>query len=253
MPNDDVIYNFYEGALAKHLDGLIAIGKSAFELKRIDILWNNSNLSIDHQGFFLYSDGENMLRTYSYLDKYEIDRYSDYPKAHIINCEHVKRYSGYKSTSNETVSVLNKNTNTKVPNLRLEICQTCIGEVQMNTSVDLFGKPWHSIILDLEEDDATKSKTLKSDGYVLNWNQISWAFRVERNWTCEKCQWKPEEGQRHFLHVHHKNGKKHNTRNDLQCLCVLCHSQVDRHHVKRFSEPDRQLEVQYFKMVTGAL
>lgn len=251
MQNADMIYNFYNGVLAKYLEDLIITQTSAFELKLIDVPWNNRKLTINEQGFFLYKDGENILRTYSYLDKYEIDTYNDYPKAHIINCNHVKTYSGYKSTSNQTVSIFNRNSNTIVPSLHLEICQTCINEVQRNTSLDLFGKPWHSIILDLEEDNNTKSQLLKSDGYVSNWNQISWAFREENNWTCERCRWKPKEGQKQFLHVHHKKTKKSNKRSDLQCLCILCHSQVDKHHVKKFAEPERQIEVQYFKMINN--
>ena len=248
MQKDDaLIFDFFNGQLGKHLEDVIFDKSKNFELKNIDVQWNSKNLFVDNNGFFSYKDGENIYKTYSYLDKYFIDDYNEYPKAHITKCENILKYNGYKSTNKPLVSIWNRNSNQLIPELKLDVCDRCINNIQDITSLYISGKSWHSFLLDLEEDESTKEKNLRSDGYTTNWNQVSWALKEERSWQCEKCGWKAENDEHKFLHVHHKNGKKNNKRTDLDCLCILCHSEVDSHHRKKFSHSEKQMEIEYFK------
>ena len=39
-----------------------------------------------------------------------------------------------------------------------------------------------------------------------------------------------------YMHVHHKNGDKlNNKENNLQCLCLYCHANVDERHKKNLT------------------
>ncbi|MBC6427679.1 MAG: hypothetical protein GDA55_00305 [Cellvibrionales bacterium] len=66
-------------------------------------------------------------------------------------------------------------------------------------------------------------------GYVKNWNKISRNYRQKMHWTCEQCGVDLSE-QTNLLHAHHKNGVvTDNSNQNLQALCVLCHSKQPWH------------------------
>ena len=98
--------------------------------------------------------------------------------------------------------------------------------------------------------DAGVSGQLDVDifGYTRNWERLSRAIREKHDWTCERCGVKIENPwDRWFMHVHHKNGiKTDNREENLECLCVRCHANVDGVHRKNFSEGDRKIQLDDF-------
>lgn len=85
-------------------------------------------------------------------------------------------------------------------------------------------------------------------GYVKNWQQISKKFRVENEFTCNNCSIKIEHKFDHrFIQVHHKNGNKQiNIRENLQCLCTLCHADVNERHTINFQHKKSIHEIASF-------
>lgn len=66
-------------------------------------------------------------------------------------------------------------------------------------------------------------------GYAGDWYIISAQMREKRDFTCEKCRVRLAD-KKHLLHVHHLDrDKTNNDENNLQVLCVVCHSECEGH------------------------
>lgn len=70
--------------------------------------------------------------------------------------------------------------------------------------------------------------------YSADWETIARTVKAGKNYTCEKCRWVAKDSERHFIHAHHIDGKKFNTRYDnITVLCIHCHSEEPGHdHIK---------------------
>lgn len=71
--------------------------------------------------------------------------------------------------------------------------------------------------------------------YPKNWSEISSRARQDANWKCQRCGidlYRKE--YRQYLHVHHKNGLKHDcSAGNLLVICVQCHADEPEHsHMK---------------------
>ncbi len=90
-------------------------------------------------------------------------------------------------------------------------------------------------------------------GYPKNWRAISLRFRRTKQFTCEECG---VYGSR-ITETHHKDGDKSNVRhNNLQCLCMKCHSKKHSHYevseeemeiIRRQKTPWGRFKRKYFK------
>ncbi len=66
-------------------------------------------------------------------------------------------------------------------------------------------------------------------GYTEDWSKISKRRKNEENWTCQNCTVNLEDHPK-YLHTHHKNGVVSNNKtNNLEVLCIDCHSQQPQH------------------------
>ncbi|MDY4335400.1 hypothetical protein SOV78_15495 [Pectobacterium brasiliense] len=77
--------------------------------------------------------------------------------------------------------------------------------------------------------------TAPINDYSKDFQIISKQYRESVNWQCAICKIILERKDLNkFLHVHHRDGQKNNNnRNNLQALCIECHSNQDNHgHMK---------------------
>lgn len=74
--------------------------------------------------------------------------------------------------------------------------------------------------------------------YTSDWEEVSWSYRKKQNFTCEECGVNLSQRNHHkLLHTHHRNGvKSDNSKNNLQALCVDCHSSQKYHGHMRNNE-----------------
>lgn len=75
------------------------------------------------------------------------------------------------------------------------------------------------------------------NSYPSNWNEISSSFRHSIGYKCQNKSCGVELVESHhrkYLHVHHKNGLKHDcSPSNLEALCIYCHGEEFMHaHVK---------------------
>jgi len=62
-----------------------------------------------------------------------------------------------------------------------------------------------------------------ANDYTADWHNVSWRYRMSRNWICEICG-KNFRGNKNELHAHHRNMQKgDNSESNLQALCETCH------------------------------
>ena len=89
-------------------------------------------------------------------------------------------------------------------------------------------------------------------GRPLDWDNVSKAYRLEKNYTCEKCGFGGDtlqsKADREFIHTDHKKAWQlvNMTRSNLQCLCILCHSQKDDLHRANFTKKGMQTRLKRF-------
>ncbi len=73
------------------------------------------------------------------------------------------------------------------------------------------------------------------DIYSDDFEEISQRVRSDCRWCCQRCGVNlSEPANRKWLHVHHKNGLKHdNARDNLEAICIGCHAEEPNHrHIR---------------------
>ena len=71
------------------------------------------------------------------------------------------------------------------------------------------------------------------DYHAAWWKKYSTWYRNEKAWTCEICQISLNDN-RYYLHTYHIWGTQHNDPNDLQALCIACHTEQPGSGHQRF-------------------
>ena len=248
-------YDFRDGKFDTYLGELIGATREAKEALVIrgsspafvDAGMTGAGVVLDHGAYFLAS-GNQRYRSFLYLKRSRVASYG-LPKRHYFQCEKVKGGLPYVPSNQDLVNITCSETFEFYKKVSLDVCGYCESIFKEKTTKDLTGKSFADFILDMEESEDKETRIVKYC-FSLNLQEISTAFRKTKNFTCEKCNIHIADPKYyHLMHVHHKVAyeKTNNSRSNLQCLCVECHSQVDDRHRENFSTLEKQRLIREFQ------
>jgi hypothetical protein len=250
-----MLYSFSK--LGEKLDqlGYPIIRESGFRSIRIDFNAETFKKAIKEGGMKFSKDGIYLTyegkewKGYMYMPTYRINQFNSMPRFHLTRCEKIEElFSGgyglyYKWSNNPSNNITDRDTKEIYEDQVLQLCSYCQNSIiGLNNTEDFFET--------LETEDSQLVENIDVDifGYTLNWQQISKAYRTEKKFTCERCNIKIVNSyDKRFIHVHHKNGNKLiNNKDNLECLCILCHSKIDETHEHNFEKNRMKTELKNF-------
>lgn len=187
-----------------------------------------SDDGIKHQGF-LYKTSFN----------FEWKGQSRHPKFHVCQCEAINNFGreAYRFANAEPIKIYSKNDHREKMVEHMELCGYCRSMLSQEVAHVKDSTDFVEILRKAGEVKESESLELDLYGYVKDWEQISFAYRSTKSFTCERCGVKVDDGYDHqYMQTHHKNSNKtDNHETNLECLCIECHSQVDDTHRHNFS------------------
>lgn len=230
-------------------------GISGFQIiKGIDFeeAYKSGSISFEYDGIYLEYEGKK-YRGYMFIQEAYITYNGGparFPKFHLLKCRTIQEFidSGrfkhrYEWSNSDVNNLIDKQTRTKYIDKTLELCSFCKSDYfeEIEDTQDFFDSLDKSVI---EEDNIE----VDIFGYARDWQKISKGYRTKKNYTCESCEIKIDSlSDRRYLHTHHKNGDKTNNReNNLECLCILCHSYKDIKHEENFDKKRMLNEIKSF-------
>jgi len=225
---------------------------SGFQIiKGIDFekAYKAGSISFEDDGIYLEYEGKK-YRGYMFIKEPWIDRYGSYPKFHLTKCKVIQEFISagkfkirYEWSNSNVNDLIDKTTRKIYKNEVLEYCNYCKKELfdGIENTEDFFNSLDKS---ELEEDKIE----VDIFGYERDWQKISREYRKKQNYKCEHCSIQINNPtDRRYLHTHHINGDKTNNReNNLECLCILCHSYKDIRHEDNFDKKRMHKELEMF-------
>lgn len=254
MPNEEPIFKFsglkrcltsmgYQLEEAKPWVPITGQDVGIEEFRSGNVTFNPSG------GINLKVDGVNHIG-FLYKREYRLADHGK-PRMHICRCKTIQDFirrgafeAEYRFAETDKVMVIDKNDELKDKEVsNLPLCMNCVNLLQspqykMVTGsrdfAQLVSRVNNANLAKQEQEDKEKDIF----GYTKNWEKISREYREKKGYVCERCGVRiTNPFEYHFMHVHHKNGKKaDNKEANLQCLCIDCHSKVDDVHRERFSK-----------------
>lgn len=229
-----MIYDFTKEKSALYFSKLLHV-EYDFDFSEYEL--SPTDLEFDEIGYFQHSKKNGFTRLGIFLPEYNDKQFGTYPALHIYNCDTTEDLSRKMRVTLSSHNTFYSRDQRKTITITLEICKKCVRNLRSKYHLKLGTNTFNNFVLALEESERTKQKITDNRGYILNWQQVSYCYRDSKRFTCEKCSFSiTEEKEKKFLHTHHISGDKiNNQRNNLQCLCVKCHSEVDDHHREKFA------------------
>jgi hypothetical protein len=246
------LYNFKKLSHKLDLLNYPEITESRFEIVRKDFTEeeNRGNITFKEDGIYLKINGVEH-KGYMFIKNADVNQWG-LPKFHVANCltiidqKNKGYFNGHYFWSNSNVVDVNQRNNKTIhENVKLELCGYCREQISI---INYSNTQGFFDLLDIQVPEADNNQDLDMFGYVKDWQQISKKFRIENEFTCNNCSIKIIQKIDHrFIQVHHVNGnKKINVRDNLQCLCTLCHANVDVRHAINFEKKRSVHEIATF-------
>ncbi|WP_116688783.1 HNH endonuclease [Pelagibaculum spongiae] len=135
---------------------------------------------------------------------------------------------------------------------KLNVCKNCLNQLNYKRSANLAVPERNRLVqeFDVGEFFSCYSSLFKfmpkqaqqaEKGYSEDWKEISAEVRRSASYVCESCNLNLSQHKR-LLHVHHKDGVKHNnSRSNLAVLCIDCHRKEPHHQHMFIKHHDTQL------------
>lgn len=251
MHNDEPIYEFplfkdalrRRGIVVGETGGyrIVRPGDVVFKDGRGNVVFNDNN---GNNGIFVIDSNGYYHQVFMYKRDYRLVKYGK-PRYHLCNCEVIQDFinSGsftqhYRYANTQQVEVLNMDKRFAEETIdNLPLCKYCANIMSQQYKTNMTSNRFVEILK--EAGEATEQEKAEVDifGYVRNWPKLSEAKRAMANYTCEQCGYHAENTfTRRFIQVHHIDGNKlNNNEENLKCLCIRCHANVDERHKQNFS------------------
>lgn len=183
------------------------------------------------------------------------------PKYHLSYCatlekmQRDRRFARYVVANRDDgtflVNLISQERQAKL--LKLAVCQFCLGNLGWKGFSSLISRPdrlaavnaftlaeffqaYPKDLISIRPEHTTDTAPLND--YTRDWGDVSERTKRERDYTCEGCSRCLTLRATRYLHVHHRNGLKHdNSPSNLEVLCIACHAEEPMHgHMK--ASPD---------------
>lgn len=252
MPNDEPIYEFplFKDALRRK--GIEVGETGGYKIVRpADVIFKNGRGNVDFQddkgnkGIFIKDSDNHFHQVFMYKRDYHLG-YGKPPKYHICQCQVIQQFmaegrfkESYRYANTEEVIVQDLDDHRReVAMKNLPLCSFCAGMMKRHFQSNMNSNDFVEILKAAGEATEEESKEVDIFGYVKEWPKISEAKRELENYTCEQCGYQANNAfDRRFIQVHHIDGNKlNNKKENLKCLCIRCHANVDQRHKQNFSK-----------------
>lgn len=246
-----MFYDFRNGVTSEFLlDKLRARmrGTSKFEVDPIqDIAYQEIEII---NNSFIHKKGEDELYMFAYKKRYQTVKFESLPKYHIVECETRETYSGFRFANHMPVEIYCINQRISLGANNLDLCKNCIKKINLY-SMGTSDIEWFDVILSKADSREYGSNNIRFDGYTRDWGHVSKAYRFKHGFICEECGIDMSQRKAEFFcEVHHIDGNKINNKTEnLKCLCVKCHSNVDERHRINYSKDQNLMKLNQFKML----
>lgn len=180
------------------------------------------------------------------------------PKFHVLECSTIKekkrnnRFNGYYVFSNNKVEMEDRYDGiTK----ELTVCGNCLKEtdtVYRGMKTSEFCEKYinnEDSESNFRTNDLPKEISTDFWGYTPEWHKLSSNYRTKKLFTCEGCGIKLNNNYSDgfYLETHHLDGNTLNNEEDnLRCLCVLCHANIDKYHQENYSRGHQHRKLRDF-------
>jgi hypothetical protein len=214
--------------------------------------YKNGSVTFEPDGIILEHKGKK-YKGYMYIREAFVTyngQPEKFPKFHIVKCSVIQDFMDkgkfdqrYEWSNHQMNDITDRQSRKLYKDKILDLCSRCRQLIQesIDTTTDFYET------LDIR---AREETTMEIDifGYTKDWPLVSRAYRLKVNYTCESCSLHIENKfDQRYLHTHHKNGDKTmNDEENLECVCVLCHSYKDTTHEKNFDEKRMRNELMVF-------
>tara|TARA_B100000963_G_C22586939_1_gene653559 strand:- start:737 stop:1540 length:804 start_codon:yes stop_codon:yes gene_type:complete len=214
--------------------------------------YKSGSISFEDDGIYLEYKGKKH-RGYMFIQEAFITykgRGEKFPKFHLRRCQTINEFisSGrfkqrYEWSNSNVNNLTDKQSKKKYKDVQLDICHFCKKDIydEIYDTQDFF---------DSLDKDEIKENKIEVDifGYTKDKAKVSKDYRERKNYTCEKCGVKPKSKlHKRWWHTHHVDTNKANNKlENLKCLCILCHSNVDQRHIENFSKKSMLKQIDFF-------
>jgi hypothetical protein len=223
----------------------------------------DNNIEFNLEGIFFTDKNGKKYKGFLYIESGYSQRIllqakTSIPKFHVVNCETIesqkkrKNFNGHYVFSNEKIEMEDRYDGLMK---ELIVCGNC---VKINKSIHrgmTTSQYKENIIHNKEqesnftESDLPKEIATNFWGYTQDWDETSKNYRIKKRFTCENCgiNLNTNLANGYYLETHHIDGNpKNNDENNLQCLCVLCHANVDKFHFENYSRGSARQKLRDF-------